>query len=110
MKVFHWLALAPAGLWAAVIALALVATLSQTGCQVPSLNNAMADAGQWPGRTPGPSPPGEVTAQPKYGAACTTASAPNRPPRWTRRQAPAAAAGTMADLTLQRHSREKGRQ
>eukprot|EP00969_Alexandrium_andersonii_P256599 11344013-Alexandrium_andersonii.AAC.1 len=64
MKVFHWLARAPAELCAAVIALALAATLSQTGCQVPSLNRATADPGHWPGRSSGPSPPGEVTAQP----------------------------------------------
>eukprot|EP00969_Alexandrium_andersonii_P358438 15451007-Alexandrium_andersonii.AAC.1 len=59
---------------------ALLATLSQTGRQVPSSNSATADLGQWPGRSSGPSPPGEVTAQPRYGAACLTASAPNRPP------------------------------
>eukprot|EP00969_Alexandrium_andersonii_P277431 12263349-Alexandrium_andersonii.AAC.1 len=67
----------------------------------------MADLGHWPGRSSGPSPPGEVTAQPRYGADWATALAPKRPPRWARRQEPAAAAGTMAVLTLQRHARAK---
>eukprot|EP00969_Alexandrium_andersonii_P118872 5256209-Alexandrium_andersonii.AAC.1 len=65
MNVFHWLALTPAELMAAVMALARAVTFSHTGCQVPSLKRATADRGNWPGRNSGPSPPGEVTAQPR---------------------------------------------
>eukprot|EP00969_Alexandrium_andersonii_P115108 5090185-Alexandrium_andersonii.AAC.1 len=58
MNVFHWLALTPAELLAAVVALARSVTLPRTGCQVPSLKKATADRDHWPGRSSGPSPPG----------------------------------------------------
>eukprot|EP00969_Alexandrium_andersonii_P159871 7064418-Alexandrium_andersonii.AAC.1 len=65
MNAFHWLALTPAELMAAAMALARVVTFSQTGCQAPSLKRATADRGHWPGRSSGPSPPGGVTGQPR---------------------------------------------
>eukprot|EP00969_Alexandrium_andersonii_P105719 4663686-Alexandrium_andersonii.AAC.1 len=57
---------------------ALVSTLLQGPSQTPTLAARMASGDQVP-LCSSPSPAGEVTVAPRYGAAATTASLPSNP-------------------------------